>query len=353
MRRTLIAGLSALLVAGLGAGGLALADGPGPRAPKKSAAVQKAETKAVQQQFGQTGEITLANGALKLNVPSTYYFMPASDARAHLARIGARPPAGDVLGMIVPAGSRPIDPEFWGAVISTNPLGRVAEERADRFAAADFIDEVRGARAAPAPRVEAFGTPPVHDGARHLTAWTERYPGPASDYTIRNEQRLLGRSLVAGVTIDGKAGQIASIAAAAPEIARMVSFQPGQTYADYKAGTDPAPLYDLPSLLTLKTKPTSVEVAAAPAPTPSPSTNPPPPGIPAQSKGLQPVAEGASVDAPPPSFDMSNIGQWLPWIGGGLVLLAVIPWLVGMARRPRPERRAVVKQDPNLTPSNE
>ncbi len=347
-------GLAAVLAAGFA--GLAFADG-GPRPQKKTAAVQKAEQKAVEQRYGQTGEITLANGAIKLWVPATYYFLPAPEARAHLQRIGAPAPAGEVLGLIAPSGARPIDAGFWGAVISTNPLGHVAEERADRLAAADFIEEVRAARPASSPRLEAFASPPVHDGARHLTAWTERTAGAAATRTLRNEQRLLGRNLVAGVTIDARGDQLATVAAAAPEIARMVTFTPGQAYADFRAGPDPAPLYDLPSLLTLKSKPVAT-VAAGPVAPATPSSGTPAAGIPAQSSGLQPVGDAAGT-TPAGAFSMADVQRWLPWIAGGLVALAVIPWLVGLARRPGGARivrdrrgDAPPRQDPNLTPSD-
>jgi uncharacterized membrane-anchored protein len=346
-------GLAAVLVAGLA--GVALADGPGPRVVK-TPAVQKAEQKAVEQRYGQTGAITLANGQILLNVPATYYFLPAPEARAHLQRIGAQPPSGQVLGLIAPSGARPIDDGFWGAVISVNPLGHVAEERADRLAAPDFVDEVRAARAAPAPRIEALASPPVYDGSRHVAAWTERYAGSTTARTLRNEQRLLGRNIVAGVTIDARADQLATVAAAAPEIARMVSFPAGQAYADFKPGADTAPLYDLPSLLTLKTKPTTeaAPVTAAPATTASE----PAPGIPAQSSGLQKIGEPANA-APASAFSMADVQKWLPWIGGGLVALAVVPWLVGLARRRQPAPRREVARtggsgggsDPNITPT--
>jgi hypothetical protein len=302
-------------------------------------------------------------------VPANYYFVPAADARAYLQRIGAPAPAGEVHGMIAPAGVRSIDPGFWGAVVSTNPLGHVAEERADRFVAADFVEEARAARPASAPRLEGFAVAPIHDRSRHLTAWTERSAGGASARTIRSEQRLLGRNTVAGVTIDARADQLGAVSSAAPDIARMISFPAGQTYADYAPAGDPAPVYDLPSLVTLKPKPAGPAVAAT-ASEPGPAApSSPAKGIPAQSKGLQSI-ETAATDGPPasaPTVTQAQIQQWLPWIGGGLIALAVIPWLVGLARRgrggdaPPPREGNILRRrrrappeetaDPNLTPS--
>lgn len=375
MRRTILAALAVALAAGTAS--MALADGFGPRVTKKQAAAAKAAARPAS--YGQTGDITLGASGLKLFVPATYYFLPGPEARAYLQRIGAPAPAGEVLGMVAPANLRSIDPGFWGAVISTNPLGHVAEERADRLAAADFIDEVRGARPATGARLEAFTSVPSYDRSRHAASWTERTAGAATARTIRSEQRLLGRNSVVGITIDARADQQASVAAAAGEVSRMISFPAGQTYADYVPASDQAPIYDLPSLLTLKPKPVSTTVAAAPEPAPEPAptvapattTATPEKGIPAQSNGLQRIDTAATGTTPPanaPNITAAQVQQWLPWIGGGLILLAVVPWLAGLARQGgggrlseggsilRRRRRAPDPQvdgggDPNITPA--
>jgi uncharacterized membrane-anchored protein len=366
MRKVLAAATVALAV--LGAASVALADGIAPRPTKKQAAAAQAEKVAAPAAFGQTGDIAVPGGAIRLFVPANYYFLSGAEARAHLQRIGAPMPAGDVVGMVAPANTRPIDDNFVGAVISTNPLGHVAEERTERLTAPDFLEETRAARPSTAPRLDGFAVPPTYDRSRRLASWTERVAGPASARTMRSEQRLLGRNTVAGVTIDGRADQQAAISATASDVARMISFPAGQTYADFAPASDTAPLYDLPSLVTLKPKPTSTTVVAASTPEPAPAPGSPAKGIPAKSKGLQPVETAGEAPASAPAFAAADLQQWLPWIGGGLIALAVIPWLVGLARRgrdgpvdgePRPvrsgnilrRRRDPPPADPNLTPS--
>lgn len=377
MKRTILAAVAIAVMASTAS--MALADGFGPRVTKKQAAAAKAAARPAS--YGQTGDITLGSSGLKLLVPATYYYLPGPEARAYLQRIGAPAPAGEVLGMVAPANLRSIDPGFWGAVISTNPLGHVAEERADRLTAADFVDEVRGARPATA-RLEGFAAAPGYDRTRHAASWTERTAGAAGARTLRTEQRLLGRNSVVGVTIDSRADQQASVAAAGGEISRMISFPAGQTYGDYAPASDQAPIYDLPSLLTLKPKPTTTTVAAEPPPpepTPAPPVTPaattpatPEKGIPAQSNGLQRIdtaSTGATPPANAPNITAAQVQQWLPWIGGGLILLAIVPWLAGLARSGggggarlsdggsilRRRRRAPNPQvdgggDPNITP---
>lgn len=369
MIRTILA--AATVAVAVGVAGLALADGMGPRPTKKQVAAKAVEKAAAPTAFGQTGEITVPGGQIKLFVPANYYFLSGAEARAHLQRIGTPIPPGEVVGMVAPANTRPIDDNFWGAVISTNPLGHVAEERAERLVAPDFPDEVRAARPASSPRLDAFASAPVHDRVRHLTVWTERTTGPATARTVRSEQRLLGRNVVAGVTIDGRADQTGAITAGAPDIARMISFPAGQAYGDFAPATDTAPLYDLPSLITLKPKPTTTAVVVAPASTPGTPAK----GIPAQSQGLQKIDTASEPAGAAPTLTQADIQRWLPWIGGGLIALAVIPWLVGLARRgggrpalvdgdppPAPRRRAGSifdrrrrdpAPDPNVTPPPE
>ncbi len=343
MIRTIAATLAtACLMAGLMLTGPAAADGPGPAAPKGTVrpatplppgSVTKEDGTTVlpggvtapPETVGKNGDIPLANGALRLFVPTTYYFMTAAEARAHLQRINAPSPAGEVLGMIAPANSRPLDDAFWGAVISYNPLGHVAEQRSDRFSAPDFPDEVRAARPAPAPRLESFAVLPSHDPVRHATSWTERYPAATpTARSVRSEQRILGRDAVAGVTIDGRPDQIATITAALPEIGRMVTFAPGKAYGDYVTGTDAQPAYDLPSLLTLKGRPAG---AVTPA--------------------VEPAGEPGA--APQSALNMASLTKWLPWAGAGLLVLALIPWLVGRSRR----RKDEIAEDRNLVPPAE
>lgn len=349
MFRKFTATLASLCVAaGLALALPALADGPGPVLPKakakkgeiaqpiaptplpKGATVEPDGTTvlpggvtAPPEQVGRNGEIPLANGALRVFVPATHTFYTAQEATAHLQRIGAQTPPGEVLGMIGPATSRPLDESFWGAVISINPMGHVAEERSDRLSAPDLLEEVRTARPASAPKLDSFAVQPGNDPVRHTVTWTERYAAGSPGRPIRTEQRILGRDAVAGITIDGRADQLGAVTGALPDISRMVNFAAGKAYGDYAAGSDPAPAYDLPSLLTLKAKPVS---AAAPA--------------------AQTAAEPGST--PAPAFDTAAIMKWLPWGAAGLLVIALIPWLVG-----RSNRRKVADGDPNLSPPSD
>jgi uncharacterized membrane-anchored protein len=303
-------------------GGPALADG-GPQPSVKAAAIPATQSET----YGKTGTVDLAGGKLRLAMPAGYYFLPAADAQNYLRRIGAAAPSGEVLGMVAPVGSRPIAPDFWGAVISYNPLGRIAEQRQDRLVDPFFVEEVRGARP-PAPKLLAFSIPPAYAPATKTMTWAEKYETPmAASRAIRHEGRLFGRRGVAGATLDAKPEQFAGLEGPAGQILGMLSFNAGDRYRD-AAATDPAPQFDLPGVLTLKPK-----CAAVAGPQPAPYNG----GLSATAP--EPTAIEPKKSGPNP---MAKILDWLPWIGGGLVILGLIP-LIGRFFR----RRETVQADPH------
>jgi hypothetical protein len=287
----------------------------------------------------------LADGALILNVPKGYFFLPASEAMAHLRRINASTPSGNVLGLLAPDGSRPTDEGFWGAVVSYNPTGYVAPERADRFRAPDFLQEVRESRIGNQPKPDSFALLPGFDPTRSGAGWAEQMAAPANAganaRTLRYEQRLLGRQGVAGMTIDARADQLSAVSAAAPSMFAMMSFAPGKAYSDYATGKDPAPQFDLPSLLTNKPR------AAATSPNATVAGG-------GEVKGGGFTAPPATTGATNASVEPANAGEapnafmalvrqpWFPFLGIGLVVLAIAPWLLG--RRRRAEEAPIVEE---------
>jgi uncharacterized membrane-anchored protein len=316
---------------------------PAPATPPPAAApaTPPATTATVtQNDFGQTGTMTMADGAVQLNVPQNFYFAPAAEANAYLKRINAAPPSGTVVGLLAPIGQRPIDDGFWGAVISYNPMGYVAPERIERLAEPTFIQEVRDARPSGQIKPEAFAATPVFDAATPGASWAETLGSQAGARTFRQEHRVLGRSGVAGLTIHARPDQQAAVTAAAPEMARMVSFTEGKTYRDFDAKADGEPQFDVPSLLTNKPRASAGAPAALPAPVGS---------------GFTPVAETTGQSGANPIATLVS-QPWFPWAAAGLVGLALLPWIF---RRRRLDGDELVSgsddgdgndSDPNITP---
>lgn len=285
---------------------------------------QKVDTVPTAPDGARAGSITLDEGVM-LAVPQGWAFWPPSDAQAYLRRTQAQMPSGRILGMIAPAETRPSDPNFWGSVVAFTGIGRVAEERGDRFTASDFLDEARNARPQGAPRLIGFPVAPAFDPGRKALTWGERLessaPG-AAERPIRLEHRLLGRRGVVGLSTPARNEQLTQLTALAPIMNSMLGFSTGNAYRDAAAG-DPAPVFDLPGVITNRPK-SSITVAAAPGGASMPGA----PLSPRASDTPNAVGTVEGASGPAGQGLLGLMDGWFQWIAAGVVLLAALPWLI-------------------------
>lgn len=317
MRHTLARTRALLAAFALFAAGPALADGPGEAgpnvaappvraAPVRPAPQPTAEPAAAPQ--GQTGQVTLLNGELALNVPAAYRFYSAQEAQAYLTRNNAAAPSGQVIGLLARANTRIDQPGNWATVVTYDPIGYVPADGAGVLADTGFEGQVRAARQQQNRAFEGFAIQPAFDTASAGLAWAERTgaPGGAAGNDFRHEQRVLGRQGVAGLTSIGAADQMGAITAALPDMIGMVSFPEGQRYADHQAASDATSDYTIASLVT---------------------------GVAPQSADL---VQTASADGAGQQSGSGGLMGLFPWIAGGVVAAAGAGYLL-MRRRRDPE----------------
>jgi hypothetical protein len=313
------------------AAGAAFADGPASTAPifptpaPAAPAAPPPATPSLQPAAapsGQSGAVSLRNGDLRMQIPANWTLYSREEALAFLARANAPAPSGDIFGLLAPIGKPPTDPSFWGAVVSFDPVGPVAETGTDALAAPGLIDQLKPLRQTLSRSLEAFAAQPAYAPSADALTWAERYAGTAADRTHRHEQRLLGRDGVAGLTVLSPAGAFADVQAASGQMLGMLSFAPGKTLAD--AEKDKPSAFDLAGLITGLKKPISDALA-----TPAGS------GGPGVGAGLAGAAAGALAWA----------SGWFHWLAMAMVALAALPWL--LYSNPGVRRR---EDDPNLQP---
>lgn len=269
------------------------------------------------------GLISLDEG-VTLNVPQGWAFWPAADAQTYLRRIQATTPQGRVLGIIAPAERRPTDADFWGAVVTFSGIGRVSETRAERFTAMDFLDEARAARPSGGSRLAGFPIAPAYDPGRKLVTWAERIDGAPGDRPLRLEHRLLGRRGVAGLTTAAKTDQQPLLAASSSILSGMLGFSAGNGAADITA-TDPAPVFDLPGVITNRPIGQTPAVTAANSgggglkTTPLVTTEADASGGGALSPASAAAAGGGL---------MGMLDGWFQWVALGILALAALPWII-------------------------
>src|SRR5262249_55933413 len=139
----------------------------------------------------------------------------------------------------------------WATVVGYKDIGYVPAATANGLASPSLEADVRAARQGQNRTFEGFAVAPAFNETNASLAWAERSAAPGSGgKDLRYEQDKLGRSGVACMTSIGNADQMSEMMAAAPDLMNMVSFAPGQAYADYQTGNDTVSAFTVPALVT-------------------------------------------------------------------------------------------------------
>lgn len=288
----------------------AFADGRGSAGPDVAGPPAQAAPQAntASPAAGRTGQISLMNGELSLNVPSGWKFYPAEEAYAFLQRTNAAAPSGSVLGLLVKGAANPRQAGTWATVVSYDAIGYVQPETSSGLSDPNFEGAVRSARVTQSRPFEGFAAQPAFDTSAPDLLWAERTasPGAANGADLRVEQKTLGRYGVASMTSIGSADQQAEILRAATQLKSMLSFPDGRKASDFQAGTDHVSSYSVPALVT---------------------------GVPASAAAAQTLAE-----APATSGQAQTAFGGFPtygWIAAGVAILAALGFV--FMRRKKPE----------------
>ncbi len=314
MRKYFARALMALLALSLASP--AFGDGRGTAGPDVAAPPVRAAPIAPQAQgasapAGQSGQISLMNGALTLNVPDGYRFYPTPVAEAYIARNQAARPDGAILGLIAPANARVDTGDDWATVVSFDSIGYVQPATASGLTDASFEADVRAARQNQGRAFEGFAVPAAFETTAPSLSWAERSAAPGQGgRDFRHEQKMLGRTGVACLTSIGSADQMGAIVTAAPAMLGMVAFTEGNRHADFQPASDTVSSYSVPGLVT---------------------------GVPQAAP--QALAETAGTG----QTAFGGLSGWFPWIAFGVIALAGGGYLL-MRRRKSDD------EDENLIP---
>jgi uncharacterized membrane-anchored protein len=295
MRKNLthaLAAIAALLFAAP-----AFADGTGNAGPDVAAPpvrAQPLQPTAEPSSVGRTGIIPLGEAGLSINVPDGYRFYSAEEAQRWLQRNNAAAPSGVVYGLLAPASADINQPGTWATVVSYDAIGYVQPETAAGLSDTSFEGSVRNARQAQSRTFEGFAATPAFEPATPTLTWAERIAAPGSQgKDLRYEQKLLGKSGVAGLTSIGSADQMTEIQAAAADMQGMLSFAEGQRHQDFQPASDQVSQYSVPGLVT---------------------------GVP--NAEAQALADTASTTGGAGQTAFGGLSGYFPWIALGVIVLA-------------------------------
>jgi len=167
--------------------------------------------------------------------------------------------AEDVLGIVFPADKSFLD-DTWGAVVTYEQAGYIADKDANSTDYNKYVEEVqkgedieneaRKKDGFPSIHLVGWAQAPSYDPARHYLIWARdlRFSGEKDD-TLNYDVRLLGRRGFLSVNLVSKMPQLASVRADAASLAAAATFDPGSAYSDYKPDTDKKAAYGVAGLV--------------------------------------------------------------------------------------------------------
>lgn len=208
----------------------------------------------------QTGTITVQDGMAKINLADNFRYLDSADARKVLHDLWGNPDNPDILGMIFPKDSGPLDRGGWAVTVKYENGGYVKDNDAEKINYDDLLKKMQqGARDSnPArekagyPSIEIVGwaAPPRYDKATHKLYWAKDLKfGDDPHDTLNYDIRILGRRGVLVLTALGNIDQLQEIKDKTPDILAMVDFQPGNTYAEFDPKIDKVAEYGLTGLI--------------------------------------------------------------------------------------------------------
>ena len=206
------------------------------------------------------GEVKLPGGKVALNVPDSFKFLSASQARRVLTDLWDNPPDSGVLGMLLPAELDPAKPNCWAVVITYEEDGHVSDADAEKIDYDELLktmqkDALAGNRARekagyPTVKLLDWAARPRYDKEKKHLFWAKLLQfGDDEDHTLNYNIRILGRKGVLVLNAVADEGDLAAVQKATTEILSFVAFTPGNRYEDFDPSKDKTAEYGLAALI--------------------------------------------------------------------------------------------------------
>lgn len=239
---------------------LALGSGPAVSQPANDAA-QAADEKRAAALHPQQGHVILRDAHASLDLGQAYDFYGADDARTIIVDLWKNPPtsADGVLGMVLPAGKSPLS-DAWGAVVSYDASGHVADDDAADTDYAEILDSMkkategrnadRTAKGYQATHLSGWAEYPKYNPTTHSVVWAQdlAFDGEAA-HGLNYDLRTLGRNGVLSVNFVSSMARLPEIREAAASFATHAAFDSGARYADYDPSIDKKAEYGVGGLV--------------------------------------------------------------------------------------------------------
>jgi uncharacterized membrane-anchored protein len=195
----------------------------------------------------------------QISVPRGYRFTGKTGTQK-LLELTQNPSNGDELGALIPVLGK--DDDVWFVVFEFDDSGYVRDTEKDSLDAGAILEsikkateesnKVRAQKGWPAFRVVGWSQKPFYDARTHNLTWAilgaSQEPGKSEEQALNYSVRLLGRRGIMKADLVLSPGQVTKVVPQFDTLIDAFSFEPGQTYTDWRSG-DKVAKYGLTALI--------------------------------------------------------------------------------------------------------
>jgi uncharacterized membrane-anchored protein len=210
-----------------------------------------------------TGAIKIEEAGAVLNVPESFYYLDAQDAKTVLVDVWGNPPGSNILGMLFPADVTPFDSGSWAVTIEYEEDGYVSDEDAGDIDYSDLLTQMKeDTLASSNARVKegyepialvGWASAPYYDNHQKKLYWAKEIKfGNQETNTLNYNIRVLGRKGVLVLNFIAGMDQKSIIDANIDTVLALAEFEQGAKYSDFDPDIDQIAAYGLGALVAGK-----------------------------------------------------------------------------------------------------
>ncbi len=208
----------------------------------------------------QTNSVTIAKGIANLNLGADYKFLDGKESNYVLHDLWGNPPRTDVLGMIFPANSGPLEESSYAFIVTYEEAGYVKDDEADKIDYKQMLSDIKSSEVAEnenrkkegyeAIHIIGWAQDPYYDKQFKVLHWAKELQfGDDSLRTLNYEVRVLGRKGILSLNAVADMNELALVKANIDKVLKIPEFTAGNRYVDFNSNTDKVAEYGIGALV--------------------------------------------------------------------------------------------------------
>ena len=204
--------------------------------------------------------VTIGNGIAKINITKGFKFLNAEQSQYVVHNIWGNPERTDILGMIVPDTSSPLDAGSFAFIISFEEDGFVKDGDADKIDYDDMFKELkkqepennkaREKESYEAMTIVRWAAKPYYDKEAKVLHWAKEIKfGNSEENTLNYDVRVLGRKGILSLNAVASINELDNVKNNIDKVLAMPEFTAGNRYSDFNENTDKIAEYGLGALV--------------------------------------------------------------------------------------------------------